>query len=155
MLDKALNRLADSRRALHAVLDGLSESEVEQTRVEDGWTIKDLLGHIVAWEAIFLEPLRQFVAGGEFRATVVPDHDAWNAEQSTLRRDRSLAHIRAEMASVRDELVAAARSLTAEQLIPRFVQPWGASETLAQAIDGLAWHEEEHTRSILNWRATR
>jgi uncharacterized damage-inducible protein DinB len=125
---------------------------MEQAQVEGAWTIKDLLGHITAWEAIFLDPLESYAAGGEFRAFIVPDHDAWNAEQIARRRNWSLTDVLDEMAAVRDRLVAAALRLTPEQGARHHVQPWGPEETSVEALDGLAWHEEEHLKSIQRWR---
>ena len=69
--EETLARLAESRRALHQALDGLSEEEMTQVQVEGVWTVKDVLRHIASWEEICLEPLRHYVDGGPFEVKVI------------------------------------------------------------------------------------
>jgi hypothetical protein len=56
------------------------------------------------------------------------------------------------MRSIREQMIAAARRLSSAQSERRFIQPWGGDETIGQALDGLAWHEEEHVKRIVAWR---
>ena len=53
-----------------------------------------------------------------------------------------------EAISTRSELFTLAEWLAPSDWARIFPAPWGGEGTLAQMIDGLAWHEEEHTRSI-------
>ncbi len=85
--EETLARLAESRRALHQALDGLSEEEMTQVQVEGVWTVKDVLRHIASWEEICLEPLRHYVDGGPFEVKVIEDYLAWNDEQAARKRD--------------------------------------------------------------------
>jgi len=80
--EKTLARLAESRRALHQAIEGLSEEEMTQIQVEGIWTIKDVLGHITSWEETCLEPLRHYADGGPFDVQVIEDYLAWNDVQA-------------------------------------------------------------------------
>ena len=97
--EEALARLAESRRALHQAIEGLSKEEMTQVQVEGVWTIKDLLGHITSWEETCLEllrlrsgqALRRYADGGPFAVQLIEDYLAWNAALLRHRTSRPLA----------------------------------------------------------------
>jgi hypothetical protein len=148
--EKALSRLNNSRRALRKAIDVLTIDEISTIQVEGIWTVKDVLGHIAAWENSLLEPLSAFVDGGPFQAEEIPDHDAWNAKQAARCSQRSVSIILEEMDTTRQELLNTAEKLSTSQWHQSFRAPWGDQNSLIEMISGLAWHEEEHTKSILN-----
>ena len=145
---KVLLRMTESRRLLWDTIQALSEEEHTTICVEGVWTTKDLIGHVTAWDTSLLKPLKEYVESGAFTPEMIPDHDAWNALQAAALKDRSLVEIKNESTIVREELLATAIKLRAPQWEEVFPAPWGGMETFAQMIDGLAWHEEEHTKSI-------
>jgi len=147
--EEALSRFNLSRQSLFNAIAALSDDELTNIQVEGIWTIKDLLGHICAWENSLLEPLSAFVDGEPFEAEEIPNHDAWNAEQSARRATRNYSDILKEMRNTRQELIKTAGRLTESQWSQTFQAPWGDQNTLIEMISGLAWHEEEHTKSIL------
>ncbi len=147
--DEAISRFNLSRQALLKAIAGLSDTELTSIQVEGIWTVKDLLGHIAAWENSLLEPLSVFVDGDPFQAEEIPDHDAWNAEQSARCASRSYSEVLKEMETTRQDLLKTAGKLSESQCNQIFRAPWGDQNSLIEMISGLAWHEEEHTKSIL------
>ena len=150
--DEVLARLAESRRALHEAMQGLSEGEMTGVQVEGVWTVKDVLGHIASWEETCLEPLRCYVEGESFEVDVIEDYLAWNDEQAARKRDVPLAVILDELAAIRQELVTLASRLPAEQWEQRKLFPWGREGTVVEMLDGLCEHELEHVRAVQQWR---
>jgi len=150
--DEILTRLAESRRALHQAIQGLSEEEMTQVQVEGVWTIKDVLGHIASWEETCLEPLRRYADGGPFEVEVIQDYLAWNDEQAARKRDTPLDTILDELAAIRQALVAAASRLSAEQWEQQVPFSWGGEGTMAEVLDVFYRHELEHLRTIQQWR---
>ena len=146
--DMALLRLKNSRQKLLKEIEDLSEWERCNVQVEGIWTVKDLLGHICAWEASLCHPLRLFLQAGEFTPENIPDHDAWNAHQAEIRVGNDFAEALAEAEVTRDKLEYLATQISPADWERSFLAPWGGYETLSQMVDGLAWHEEEHTRCI-------
>lgn len=146
--EKTLNRLIQSRQALCQAIEGLSEAELTGRPVEGTWTIKDLLGHITAWDETCLKPLRRCLEGGAFEAEKIDDYLAWNEKQAARRRDFPLKAILDEMSAVRQELLAVATRLPAEQWEQQISFPWGGQGTIRQALGGLAYHEMEHVHSL-------
>ena len=145
----ALLRLHKSHAALLNTISGLSPDELTHIQVEGVWTTKDLLGHITAWDQTLLEPLSKFVNGGAFTARVIPDHDVWNHAQASQRAAWSYSKIFDEMKTTRKELLGLTEKISEAQWIQTFLAPWGDRNNLIEMISGLAWHEEEHTKSIL------
>jgi uncharacterized damage-inducible protein DinB len=131
------------------LIETLDETDLTNIPIEGSWTIKDLMGHIAAWENSLIVPLESFILGDDFRPEIIPDHDAWNAHQAKARQGLSCMQIQQEMLAIRSKLVAVARQLTKEQLTQVFPAPWGDEQTIPDMISGIAWHEEEHTKSIL------
>ncbi len=150
--DQALSRIRQTRQALLEKIQGLSEADLTGPQVEGIWTIKDLLGHISAWEDACLEPLESLAAGDPFQSENIPDHDAWNALQAARRRDQSLSEILKELNDVRQRLLEAAGRLSDDGWRQILHLPWGEEATIANMLSGLAWHEEEHLKSIWKWR---
>jgi uncharacterized damage-inducible protein DinB len=146
--DEALARFSVSRQALLVTIARLSEFEIIGFPVEGTWSVKDLLGHLAAWERTLIEPLSVFAAGGAFTPEIITNHDAWNKEQSEKRIAASLAQIKEELEFVRREILASSAGLSDSQWEMVFQAPWGEQNSLSEMISGLAWHEEEHTKSI-------
>jgi hypothetical protein len=149
----ALYRLRLSRQALLQAITGLDEAALTGPKVEGIWTMKDLLGHITAWELACLEPLERFSRSDSFRCEDIPDHDAWNALQAAIRQKTEIPVVVAEMKAVRRRLEAAAAACSPAQWAQTLHLPWGEQANLAGMLNGLAWHEEEHLKSIAAWRS--
>lgn len=150
--DEILTRLAESRRALHQAIQGLSEEEMTRVQVEGVWTIKDVLGHIASWEETCMEPLRCYVDGGPFEVEAIEDYMTWNDEQAARKQDVPLDVILDELAAIRQALVAAASRLSAEQWEQQVPFSWGGEGTIAEVLDVFYRHELEHVRTIQQWR---
>lgn len=149
---ETLDNLAQGRQTLHQTIQGLSEAEMTQVPVEGSWTIKDVLGHVAAWEGVFLKPLRRYAEGQPFETEVVEDYLAWNDEQAARKRVVPLDAVLEELTAVRQGLVTAASALSAEQWEQRVPFPWGGKGTVAEALNGLQHHELEHMRVVRQWR---
>jgi len=152
--EETLARLAESRRVLHQIIEGLSAGEMTQIQVEGVWTIKDVLGHITSWEETCLEPLQRYADGGPFEVEVIKDYLAWNDEQAARKRDVPLDVILDELAAVRQEIVEAASRLRAEQWEQRVPFAWGGEGTIVDTLEGLHVHEMEHVRHIQQRRGS-
>jgi uncharacterized damage-inducible protein DinB len=146
----AIQRLETSRGQLLKLLETLSEAERDHLLVEGTWTVRETIAHICAWDTSLTTPLRIYVESGEFAAEIILDHDAWNARQVARRRGQSFAAILSEAEAVRSELLQLSEQLAGEDWQRMLPIPWGGEGTLGQMIDGLAWHEYEHTRSMLS-----
>jgi uncharacterized damage-inducible protein DinB len=152
--DQAIHRITQTRQSLLQALAHLGETEMNSRVVEGVWTVKDVLGHLAAWERVCLEPLERFATGRPFESESIPDHDAWNAIQAARRRALPVSAILTELQQVRGDLMGAAARLGDDQWRQPLDLPWGERATLAHMLSGLAWHEEEHMQAILRGKNT-
>ncbi len=94
--DKAdlLARIQQSRLALEATLDRLSEAQLTTPGPDGGWSVKDHLAHITAWEqgiVALLHGRRRWAAMGLDEAAIRgADEDAINAMLYEQAKDRPL-----------------------------------------------------------------
>lgn len=153
--EEALDRFSTSRRRLQETIADLDETDLTGHPVEGIWSIKDLLGHITAWEQTLIAPVAAFAAGGSFRSATISNHDAWNHAQAAGRSSASIAQIQEELDAKRQELLANLEKLSDSQWEGSFQAPWGGQNTILEMISGLAWHEEEHTKSILKFLSNK
>lgn len=143
--------MMDAWQALGSAVDSFSDAEMEQPGVVDGWSVKDLLGHIAFWAQRAAESLKPVAAdrGGEIawtgdEATV----DEWNERERRLRKDRPLAEIREEWLQSFEAAMQALAALPAEMLQTEVrghtALEWFAADTYE--------HYREHLAHLGAWR---
>ncbi len=150
---QAFKKITDSRQAFLDALAGLEEHGYTQETVEGVWNTKDLVAHIESWEMACVVPLRAFACGAKFIPEKIPDHDAWNNQNALVWQAKPLQTVLKEFRATRAELLDLVEGLPAEFWSKQISLPWGECATLAEMLSGLAWHEDEHRRSIEEWRA--
>jgi uncharacterized damage-inducible protein DinB len=151
-VDEVFEKIADSRQSLLSAISGLDYKTIANAAVYENWTIKDVLGHIIAWDEVCLDPLRKFTLGQAFNAEPIKDHDDWNSKQAARRAAQPVESILRDLTRVRLELLSVAQRLDSTQWKVELTLPWGERGTVTQMLSGLAWHEEEHTREIQQWK---
>jgi uncharacterized damage-inducible protein DinB len=150
--EQAHSQITKSRKELVEAIQGLNEVDITHPQVEGIWTIKDILGHVAAWEEACLRPLECITNGKPIQSEDISDHDAWNAMQAARRHNKPLKTILKELDDIRQKLLCAASQLSDEEWNIIFHLPWGEKASAANMLSGLAWHEAEHTKSIWSWR---
>jgi uncharacterized protein (TIGR03083 family) len=146
-IEEEIQKMNRSRSDLLALIDTLTPAELEAPRRIGEWSIKDVLGHITAWELACLNPLKAFILDRTWEVEDVHDHDAWNAVQVDKRRAWPLRQVFAELIEVREDLIDACLDFPPEEG-EKLAVPWGEVTTLAGTLSGLAWHENEHIHHI-------
>jgi uncharacterized damage-inducible protein DinB len=151
-VDEVFDKIADSRQNLLAAISGLDKETISNAKIDKNWTIKDALAHIIAWDEVCLEPLRNFSRGEAFNVEPIKDHDSWNAQQLARRSGQPLDTILRDLTRVRLELLSVAQRLDDYHWKMELSLPWGNRGTVINMLSSLAWHEEEHTKDILKWK---
>jgi len=147
----ALELLSQTRKNLIHGIDQIPIETINSIPVEGIWTVKDILGHITAWEATLVQPMIKLAEGSEFASTVISDGEKFNQDQACRREHMTLEEVKAEMLEVRLALTAAAALLPDEIWNKIYPAPWGGEDNLSRLVEGLAWHEDEHTQAIHKW----
>lgn len=146
-----------SRRALEAEIALLTDAQLLEPGVTDGWSIKDALAHISAWERMFISWLDALMRGER------PDRPAnmteeWvndtNARIHAEHRDDTLDDVRAESLASHEAILALIDRLSEAELFDPQHFPWARGRDMAPWLRGNAdEHYDEHREHIAAWRA--
>jgi uncharacterized protein (TIGR03083 family) len=138
-----MERIEQGRLALAGATNRLSEAELLRPSPDSGWTIKDHLAHLAAWEmgiAALLQRRPRWAAMGLDKATAASyDMDEMNQVIYRQHRERSLAEVMAYFEEAHHQLLAALDGLADEELF----KPYAYFESRADSDDD--------TRPIIGW----
>jgi uncharacterized damage-inducible protein DinB len=121
--------------------------------VFDGWTAKDLLAHIGAWDEFFTERIVLVLAGRQQELAAVDDQDAYNADLRAERRNWSLERVLAACADARAGFLRALAQVPDEAFHRRWQDVWGES-SFRLWTQWRAYHDAEHAGNLAAWRKT-
>lgn len=151
-----LDDLKSSRADLLAAIEGLSEDEMMRPGVEGVWSVKDVMAHLIAWEAELITALSRKLGRRYKDAPAfinIEDIDEWNAEQYHLNVSKPLNIILPDFHGVHKHLLLAVEDLNPKWLDDPLRFEWLEGEPLSYLIlETAAWHENEHAESIRIWR---
>jgi len=151
-----LSILDSSRKALLTTMDYMGDLDLIEPGVMDDWSVKDLLGHLTAWEAELVTLLAQA------RTTKRPafldrgDTDEINAKWYNENKGRPLDRVLADFAGVRKQTIRQVESYSDKELNDLNLFEWLNGEPLWKWIaDETSNHEAEHLEQINKWFDTR
>ena len=132
------------RQKMEAVI---SETDPSQ-EICPGWTIKEVIGHITAWEIVIHKAIRAFTAGDPPYFLREQDFDRFNQGAVEFRAEWPLEQVLQERKEIRLDLRKSIQALDPNLLEEELVLPWGSERTLAELIEILGEHESEHMENI-------
>lgn len=140
-----------------AYLKSLTEAQLTGPTDAVGWTVKDHLGHLVAWEdsvyAILTKRPRREYMGVDRETWKSGDFDRINAEIRPRYGQKSLAEVRTEFEVVHQRVLAQIQSLSDDDLQKPFntFQPGSSNE--APVIGSIIGNTYEHYAEHKAWIA--
>lgn len=141
-LDETRRRIDERWSGWLAALDGIPAARLDEPGACDGWSVKDLIGHVAYWDADALADIARITAGAQWQPQ---DVDARNAAAAAANADRSGEDLRTEMERTHQTLLDALRGLAPED--PRTRQ-------ICREIAEDTWrHYDEHEAHVGAWRA--
>lgn len=160
MKSDLLYRIADGYAAWAATIDAAPPREMTLPDLHGGWSIKDEVAHVTAWEARVLTVLRAALAGeAPPHPPFVGDEakiEAMNADIFAASQQRRLDDVLADRDRTHTAFVCAVEELPDDAIFDAHHFAWMGGEPLLIAITGDTYeHYPEHTRNIQRWRAVR
>jgi uncharacterized damage-inducible protein DinB len=147
--------LRAARERLLRAIDGLSDAHMYQVGAAGIWSVKDMLAHLVVWEAELVTALNQLEQHKRRapRIVEIEDIDTYNEEQYRANAARPLDLILEDFHGVHKQLVRTLESLDDRILDDNRLWPWMEGEPLSYLVaENAIWHEEEHADDIEAWR---
>jgi hypothetical protein len=120
-----------------------------QLEICPGWTIKEAISHITAWEIVIEKALKAYQAGDPPYFLREQDFDVFNQESVDYRSSWSLAQVLGEWRKIRSDLKETIQKLDESDLGEELVLPWGSERSIAELIEIAGEHEEEHLNEII------
>ncbi len=153
--DEILDALEDERERFLKAIDGLSEEELQEPSLAGGWSVKDVMIHISAWEAELVKLLWQ-VKQNERPTTMHfnnVDVDARNLEWFTAYHQRPLERVLDDFAAVRKQTARRIEGFSDKDLTDPQRYPWLEGHPLSEWVASDSFeHDAEHTAQIRAWR---
>jgi hypothetical protein len=146
--------LAAERSELHWQVLGIDEQVLSELPIfrEHGWTVKDVLAHIAAWDRWEHRTMVSMLTGEGPDLEVLEDIDAFNAAVVAVWRHKSLAEVLAELKSARETWLAWLCQVPSEEFFcSRWFQEWDWA--FPNCLEVQWRHDAEHARQIAAWRA--
>jgi hypothetical protein len=151
-----LAEIARRRAGFLAPLVGVGATTLEAEPIVEGWTAKDLLAHVAAWDELYAERLELLLGGraSEIRAVDLTERNAALTQQRhPWPLDRAVAECVAER---RRFLAALARVPDDRELRRSRRMPWtsrsGGRGTIWQWAGWRATHDREHGAHLASWK---
>ena len=155
---EVLDRIQRARASLEGVTGGLSEQQLIAPAPDGGWSIKDHLAHLAAWEAgiaALLQRRPRYPAMGLDGETFLnTDEDGLNAIIYQQNSGRSLGEVRAAFRGAQRELLDALAGLTDADLLRTYshYQPDEPGEDSGEPIvNWIAGNTYEHYDEHRSW----
>ena len=156
---QVLQAIKDNYAQFLEAIAGLDDDALTKPPLVEWWTIKDLLGHVAMWEQVAIKFIAEYKQDGLPKILGMDNDDtinAYNKREATIRRDWSLARVRAEFDAAHRNLIAAIQSLSDADLAKQLPAPWGKGDNLEKLIAINSYqHNPEHIEQIKQWRAAQ
>lgn len=110
------------------------------------WGVREMVAHLAARDDICTRTVTELMDGGEL-VPVLRDGDAFNRQAIEDARELSPLQVVLRLHAARARLVS---QVARAGDLGEFQFPWGQHGQLADMVRGLAEHEGEHSREILN-----
>ncbi len=139
------SEVQEARSQLLAAIDGLSEEQMVAQAL-DGWSAKDHLAHIAAWDELRFHEINRVARGDRPAfADITPlQVDAFNSWTIDLRREFSTAQVLRELELTRSRVLEAVGACPDSRL--------GEAAEGRGRIRRAAAHDLEHAALIREWR---
>ena len=143
-----INDLINSIDSVRNELKVMVEKTDPELEICPGWTIKEVVGHITAWEIVIHKALIAFRAGDPPYFLREQDFDLFNKSEVEKRSGWTLDEVIREWGEVRDDLKKTITKLDEDDLPTEMVLPWGSERTVEELIEIIAEHEQEHAEDV-------
>lgn len=154
---KLLEFIRAEREGLEETLQLLSPAHMTQASVQDQWSVKDILAHIVTWEQRMIHFLQEASAGHQ--PVMLPSGLTWadlaqiNERTYLENKDKTLADVLADFHRSYRQVLDVLETLSEEDLMNPHRFAWRNGDPLGKLVAANTYrHYEEHKKSILLWR---
>jgi len=154
--EQVLALIKSERAAFEETLTGLGKKQMLQPQGSDGWTVKDILAHIIFWEHRLLLWTAESLRGGTPQRPAPgmtwDDLDKLNQLTYEANKDRPLDDVLQDFHSTYRKVEETVSALTQEDLFDGGRFAWRQGDPLWHMVAANTWwHYREHNETIRGW----
>lgn len=146
-----ISDLKYGRTRLLQAIEGLSRRELTELQIYEGWTIKDVLAHVIGWDQRVLRTLPLMLQNRASEVASV-EVDDFNRESIQSWRDKSLAEVLSEVQSTHQRILEILSGLDHKEVDMRRERHGRIITIRSYVIDVMIEHDREHAAEIELWR---
>jgi len=148
-----LDRIQSSYAELEKVFAPLDEAQMTTRGPDEGWSIKDILAHIMAWHRRLLDRMGAIGRNEEplfgFAGVTDADIDRLNAQFYEENKARPLNEVLSNLRASYGQVVESVRAMTDEDLMEPQRFAWMGGDPFWKLVAGDTYdHYQEHMESI-------
>ncbi len=143
-MEKDLAELIAEIKQIRTDMVGIVEKIDPGKIIYPGWTIKEMIGHLTAWEIVIDKGLTAYLQGDPPYFMQEQDFDIFNQRAVDFRSDWRLDRVLQEWMAVRGRLLETIQKLAETDLNDEIVTPWGSERTVREFVEIAGEHEFEH-----------
>lgn len=113
-----------------------------------GWTIKEVLAHLVGWDDSTLQALQTFAANQPPLITAIRGINYHNQQTVEERKELTLDQVIREWEWVRGQLIPLIEQMSEQDFDTKIITPWGQLLSIYDVLKIMVDHEEEHAEII-------
>ncbi len=148
-MEKDLNVLLAEIDQVRTNMGNVVQEIDTKLMIYPGWTIKEMIAHITAWEIVIHKALQAYMAGDPPYFLREQDFDIFNEQAVDFRASWSMEQVLQEWKDVREDLKKTIHKLKETDLTVEMVLPWGSERTVAELIEIIGEHEGEHMNDTI------
>lgn len=139
------------RARLLQAIEGLSQRELTKLPIYEGWTIKDVLAHVIGWDHRVLKTLPLMLQNRASEVASV-EVDDFNRESLQAWSDKSFAELLSEVQSTHQRILEIIAELDHMEVDMRRERHERIITIRSYVIDVMIEHDREHAAEIELWR---
>ncbi|MFN8485536.1 MAG: hypothetical protein U0768_21045 [Anaerolineae bacterium] len=146
-------RLNAARAELRAAIAGLTPVQMDTGQVLPGYTAKDLLGIIAAWDHEALAALEAFGYGDTRYRVEIGNIAEWNAQARDRRRPLAPMQVQMDCLMVRGEIVSLLTLMPPHLFDQEIEYPWDERGTVRHLVEAtMIANDRQNAAAIREWR---
>jgi hypothetical protein len=156
---KLYDEIYHERNALEATLANIDEVQMMEPTLDGGWSVKDVLAHIVDWEQRMIEWINESLDGdGPELSSDWSDEalNRLNQEIYEANKDRELQDVLEHFESSYRQSWEAVKRLTDEDLFDPHRYAWREGRPMWYIVEAnMSGHYKEHNEAIIQWMESK
>lgn len=142
--DRLIEQLSATRAKTVADLKPVNPNIIAHKK--SGWLVKDVIGHIAAWDQEAAASLRAYAADDAYQPQ--SDLEAFNQQAYQKRKKLTISQVLTDFAAAHNAFKSALLDVPPDRLSGPMRFAWGPTGTVTQMVEGMILHEEEHRHEI-------